>query len=359
MSKRILSIIRNESEFQCLPCDRINLDIERFSEYRDSDEHPAQEPFESPPIHTSKKAVKEFNGEIPTILSYFLDGSRKTYKVADVIIDGKYLPLIAGQVGVCIIQRDYDSHKLSVLREFCFLKNVIAFPDKANQDDLLHLQKKITERTGINFILFSYATKSVDKDPVDLGVGKIMSEMQDMEIETVRQMAEKHLMSNDHLLVIDGPLRFKKKFDLVQFRNVIGLSKTFRPSFTIGKGRHREDVGAITSGLDFGERTSAYKMVEADKTIGMWYMRIRPKRFMSNPLQGIVKIENYAIEPYEQENGLDAERVDIISGHILRERNVTPYKSDSRWASHIYPVYMAETYLKNSFMSDVKFQGLF
>jgi hypothetical protein len=92
---------------------------------------------------------------------------------------------------------------------------------------------------------------------------------------------------------------------------------------------------------------------------GMWYLRIRQPELMSMPLEGVVKLECYAVDPSEKEIGLDADRIDNISRFILQERNVTPYQSDGRWASHIYPIYMAETYLKRSFRSDAHFKALF
>lgn len=353
---RIIDVINGE-DFHCLPCVPLNLDVERFSEYRDSDEHPAEAPFERPPLAKAKKTVDECGQGIRSILRYFLDGSRRTYKIADVIMGGRYLPLVAGQVGVAVVGRKETGAGVEPLREFCQLRNVIAFPDKVNEDDLRNLEAKINQPGHPRFSLLRYQVKP-DRDPVDLGVAKIMSEMHDMEIHAVQSMANNHYLGNNRLLVIDGPLRFKKDFDLVQFRNVIGLSKSFRPSFSVGKGT-KQDVGAITSGLAFGERTSVFKTSEGTKVIGMWYMRLRPPQMMSDPLQGVVKMECYAIDPEEKEEGLDAERVDVISAHILRERNVTPFKADSRWANHIYPVYLAETYLKATFMSDIQFEALF
>ena len=172
-------------------------------------------------------------------------------------------------------------------------------------------------------------------------------------------MARENLLRNDSLLVIDGPLRFRKNLDVVQFRNVSGLSKSFRPSFTIKKGANRQDVGAITSHLDFAERSTVFRTLEDRNVIGMWYLRIRPKCQMANPLQGTIKLECFAVEPSERENGIEVDRIDCVSAHILRQRNVTPYKTDFRWASHIYPIFLAETYLKSSFMSDTYFRGLF
>lgn len=356
----ILSAIRKtlrRSGFDCLPCVSLNLDVERFVEYQDSDEHPAEIPFERPALKSGKTRVKEFGTSVPSIVRYFLDGSRRTYKVADVILDGRYLPLVAGQVGVCVLARRDDGSGVEPLREYCALENVIAFPDKLNENDAWDIQEKVNQPGFPRFNVLRYQVKP-DRDPVDLGVAKIMSRMHDLEIDAVLKMAAHHRLTNDQMLVIDGPLRFKKKFDLVQFRNVIGVSKSFRPSFAVGKNR-RQDVGAITSRLDFAERTSVFKTTEEDKTIGMWYMRIRPAGMMIDPLQGVIKMECYAVDAEDKDLGFDSERIDVISAQILRERNVTPFKADSRWATHIYPVYMAETYLKASFMSDVRFTALF
>lgn len=358
--KHILDIVKHAG-IDCLACDRVNLDIARFAEYRDSDEHPAEALFERPPLPGNRKRVVGANASGPTILRYFLDGSRRTYKVADVILDGHYLPLVAGQVGVAVMLRHDDGRRVEPVRKYCQFRNVLAFPDRTNADDLAHIQDRVNEHSSIPFEFIKYDVKP-ERDPVDLGVARVMKCMQDLEVDAVAALSGDGQLHNDSMLVVDGPLRFKemrsRAFNILQFRNVVGLSKTFRPSFTVGKGRHQESVGAITFGLAFGERTSVFRTTEDDKTIGMWYLRLRLRR-MADPLQGIVKMECYALEPADKEQGLDADRVDTISHYVLRERNVTPYGADSRWASHIYPVFMAESYLKASFLSDVRFKALF
>ncbi|MBN2311518.1 MAG: hypothetical protein JXR94_21250 [Candidatus Hydrogenedentes bacterium] len=356
---RVLSLISEAMESEhcrVLPCERVNLDAERFGEYLDSEEHPAERPFENPHTDSWKRNVALPRNPIPPILRYFLDGSRRTYKVADVVVGGRYLPLIAGQVGVAVIER-YSERSLRPLRQFCQCSNLLAFPGTIEAADITRLSEVLSEASVHSFKLVQYSYKK-DRDPVDLGVARIMSEMHDLEIQCVRMMAEDRLLATDRMLVIDGPLRFRKRLDMVQFRNVIGLSKTFRPSFSLGSGRRKKDVGVLAASLRCGERTTVFRTEEGEKLIGMWYLRIRPRRYMSNPLQGIVKAECYAVDHAETENGLDSARIDSISAHVYRERNVTPYKSDSRWASHVYPVFLAESFLKASFMSDVRFKAL-
>ncbi len=353
MAERILRVFRREG-VQCFG-ERHSLDVERFVDYQDSDEHPAEDLFETPALELGRKRISEVGSNIPPIVTYFLDGSRRTYKVADAIVNGRYLPVIAGQIGVAVLERSGTARGLSPLREFCRLKNVIALP--LPHEDVAYLQKAVRD-SGNNFELFKYELKP-DSDPVDLGVAKVMSEMHALEVSVVREMADRHLLRSDRVLVVDGPLRFKKQFDVVQFRNVVGVSKTFRPTFVVGKGKRKTDVGSITARLAFGERTSVFRTQEEQKILGMWYLRLRPPAMMNNPLQGVVKLETYAVEREEVENGLQSDRVDVLSAHILRERNVTPFKADQRWASHLYPIYLAESYLKASFASDVSFNALF
>ena len=97
-----------------------------------------------------------------------------------------------------------------------------------------------------------------------------------------------------------------------------------------------------------------YRSNYKSTTHGWWYVRLRPKETAYSPLQGIVKIEVFATGT-EQEDGLAEARADTISAYVLQERNVTPYNADTRWASHIYPIYLAETYLRSSFLSHERF----
>jgi hypothetical protein len=365
--EKILSTISKIGEktgFECLSSVAYNLDYERYQRTDEGHEHQAEDLFENPKLTEGKKLLKQLPIDLPSIFHYFLDGSRRTYKVGDIVFDGrKYYPLVAGQVGVAVVKK--NGTKVSPINKFCKFKNVLTFPDELSPQDLPFFQKHIKEACPkIDFRLLRYKVKSSDKDLNELAIAKIMKEMMDKEVAIVQEMANDNLLTTDRMLVIDGPLRFTQKIDITQFRNVIGISKTFRPTFTIGKGRKKISVGSITKNLKFGERTTVFKTIIDEgrineKRIGAWYLRLREPRRMSNPLQGIIKIETYAIEDLEKEKGLSTERVDNISSFILKERNVTPYGTDSRWATHLYPVYMAEKYIKSTFLSDIHFKALF
>lgn len=353
------------ADAKCLPCDRINLDYDRHREYLESEEHRAEGLFEHPAPRGASILTAAIDPSVPSILRYFLDGSRRTYKMADLIVRGRYLPLLAGQVGVAVVFRDTERNRLKPMRDYCFFENVLAFPKElATKEDLDTLAHRIREETGQSFILIHYDVKA-DRDPIDLGIASIMYHMAGLELRAVQKLVEERMLSGYSMLVKDGPLQYKnlrgRGFDITQFRNVIGLSKTFRPSFAVGKGRGRQDVGALTVSLEMSERTPVYKTLEAEegRLIGMWYLRIRPRSRMSNPLEGIIKAECYAIEDQEVQDGLDSERVRTISAHLLRERNVTPYGQDLRWATHIYPVYCAERFIKANLLSDIRFEAIF
>ena len=88
-------------------------------------------------------------------------------------------------------------------------------------------------------------------------------------------------------------------------------------------------------------------------------MRIHQKEKLKKPLDGVIKVEKIATTRDEKSDGFDTNTVDNISRSILLERNVTCYGNDDRWANHIYPIYLTELLLKNSFASDTFFLSIF
>lgn len=128
---------------------------------------------------------------------------------------------------------------------------------------------------------------------------------------------------------------------------------------TLGQGRGRQDLGNLTKGLNWKERTSVISPNRNEATThGWWYLRLRPCEKVYSPLQGIAKIEVFASSEEKDNNGVSEARADTISSYVFLERNVTPYNADTRWASHIYPIYLAETYLRSSFLSHERFKAM-
>ena len=56
---------------------------------------------------------------------------------------------------------------------------------------------------------------------------------------------------------------------------------------------------------------------------------------------------------------LDTEEVDLITAHIINERNPVCYGADSRWSNHLYPIYVTEMYAKSKYLSNTMFLNLF
>ena len=82
---------------------------------------------------TTTKSVKDLADRISKtgkpLFKFFLDGSRRTYKVDDIAYGKRLYPIIAGQIGVAVCERK-DEHTFKSVN----LKNplVISLPENAN-----------------------------------------------------------------------------------------------------------------------------------------------------------------------------------------------------------------------------------
>lgn len=298
--------------------------------------------------------------------SFFMDGSRRTYKIGDIVIDGgkKIYPVVIAQIRAGCTERDgakkLHSHQ-TILR-----KNLLLLSDKINTVDFREIQQRLM-RTAVAKKMFlevvSYRFESEKHNiPVNAAIAKANSMMHDMEIEILSNMVKSGSLDTDRMLVVDGPLQFlrqdtgKPEFSDL-FYNVIGVSKSFNPMLPAsGKSkRGGTQIGAELLKLEYGERTPVFmKENDRGRRFGVWYLRIRPKNRVSNPLEGIIKIEKMALEDY-YDSGIPTDIIDTISLSLLNECSPTCYGRDERWASHLYPVYLTETLIKSTFESDLVF----
>ena len=329
-----------------------------------TDLKPLQVPFENPPMqgrsYTSELPPTGPNQ--PSLFRYFLDGSRRVFSIAEVVVEGRYYPILAGQIGVGVIERR-DNGKLKPRSDHCTFKNLIVLPDKLSEDDYRTIQAEVDKSSRFKFQVMQYKTARLKADGTlsDLGVALIMREMHNAEIDTIQKLAQSGALRDDRMLVIDGGLQFgdQAKIDLNNFRNVAAVAKTFQPNINTGKGRMKFDIGTLTKRLEYGDRTYVFGQRFKKLQLGNWYLKLRPKEYMISPLQGVAKIEVFAVGPEEEENGIDQSRVSNISKSILSERNVTPYGKDARWAVHLYPIFQVEQYLKSRFANSSTFMGAF
>jgi hypothetical protein len=363
---KILDIIEKYSGGKCFYSDRYSLDNIFPPEFEDKDEE-----FRSDKIfETNNKLGKniqiDHTQSASSIFSYFLDGSRRTYKIADFASnDNKFLPIIGGQIGAAIcIRKNKRLKKYQLLK-----KNVLAVPDRmGGESERINNEIKMLKKHNLSIdqlLVYQYKVNP-DRTFENIAIAKIQFHMLSMEIELLTTMVHSNALSTDSMLIIDGSLQFSgiNEEDEYIFQNVIGISKTFNPHLQGILKTKKKEIGHHLTSLNFGERTSVYVyepegIGKRRLKIGAWYLRIRPNQYSMNPLDGVIKIEKIATSRREKSDGFESDLVDEISRAILLERNVTCYGNDKRWANHLYPIYLTELLLKSSFVNDHFFVNIF
>jgi hypothetical protein len=303
------------------------------------------------PLHRGKKHL----------FRYFLDGSLKTYYLGEYIIPALSFPFMAGEIAAACLFRN-DDGTLSVpsngfKRRICLLfPNRSLLPDSL-QIELEEMTKKLESYSGLK-VEPQYTEETESKDWRSSLRAKGISEMHETEVQLAKSVREK---STDGWLVIDGAIRKKIFLDL---ENLIGLAKSFSrlPIFEIEK-RTTLDIVKLLARLREGERTIIFKqsIAEGDaessvkKVLGFWYVRLRSGEWLENPLQGVVKVEMKIEKDLADTKIIDI--VNEVSKALMAERTVSPYPTP-RWHAHIYPIYVAENYIKSNFLSQYYFRGL-
>lgn len=345
-----------------------SLDLDHYYQepYQDEDDEIKEmgEPFESD--KSKKIRVIDLQEEDRTYsnFSYFMDGSRRTYKIGDMVLGGKKIfPVVVAQVRAGCTERDLEK-KLHTHGEIQ-RKNLLLLSDKMNDIDFAEIKQRIlkTQMAQSQFldVVKYHFDPAKDNVPVNAAIAKANAIMHDLEIGILQKMVTSAVLDPDHMLVVDGPLQFigqdngKPEF-ADMFYNVVGISKSFDPMLPTSNKAKRggTQIGAELLNLKYGERTPVFlKENSRHRLFGCWYLRIRPQNRVANPLEGIVKIEKMAT--VDDEEGISTSVVDNISRDILNEGSPTCYGRDKRWASHLYPVYLTETLIKSTFESDVVF----
>lgn len=312
------------------------------------------------------------------MFTYFLDGSRHTYKVDDIAYKNKIYPVIAGQIGVsCCKRKDKNMGSFSFDRRM-----VIALPKVASQSDwnkdvfFPHLCKKLNEFSflsslGIEFTdIIPYTTKVDEFERIEnKGIAVIQDLMIQREVAMVSRLVTEHKINARHYLMKDGSLEYrvdhlKNDREKRQFQNnfsyVVGVSKSFNPENC--KDKKGKNNSNMIADLPLYHRTPV-SMYSSPRLEGMkyavWYLRIRDKQYTTNTFDGILKIEKILVTDEQVHNGLETEEVDLITANIINERNPVCYGADTRWANHLYPVYVTESFAKSKYLSDTLFLSLF
>ena len=385
--KHILNCLESETSKKCIMTSRRQLDWERSSivEYDDDEKKVfAKKPGEThPPGQTqdcleNAKRWQSFSIQrgIESPLRFFLDGSRRTYRIADIPIGNRLFPLVAGQVGVGVCKR--DNKRIRPYGQFK-MHNVLAVPsgldvngkDAAHNFAFFNKLRQSINATGPRLLLDDIMgyTASVKDNAEDRAIMLIQDYMMTREKDMVRQLVADRQLSDESWLVKDGSLEYSKvdesdplHYTRVKdnYKHVIGLSKSFNPELMQLKGN--KSASRMLAELLPYHRTPAFRYISgmADGEFAIWYVRIRALQTINHsPFDGIVKVEKLLIDKDELRFGLDSSQVDDISAWVINERNPVCYGKDSRWANHIYPIYLTENYVKSKYMSTTCFTHLF
>ena len=315
------------------------------------------------------------------VITYFLDGSRHTYKVDDISYNKQVYPVIAGQVGVGCCKRVDRQMKA----ENFYRRLVISLPKVSNadgwDDDAFFAAKTVKlnksaelKRLDIEFsAILPYAIPA-DKQKgkiEDCGIACIQDYMIQSEKEMVDELVKAGKLNQNNYLLKDGSLEYKPmktgRGDLRElqkikhnYRWVIGVSKSFNPE-SIKDHTGKPNANYIAD-LPLFHRTPVAlyenRAYLGDVQFGVWYIRIRDKKHTRTPFDGVIKVEKILMDE-EIGIGIDSDEIDLLSATLINERTPTCYGTDKRWANHLYPVFLTESFVKSKYMSTETFLHLF
>jgi hypothetical protein len=390
MKDKVLQFIANETNGKCYQSFRYCADDEirmPTLDYEDKGSEFSLVKNSCGETDTSLKTTKSIKETVKKIIDseplfhFFLDGSRRTYKVDDIEINRNVYPIIAGQIGVACCQRHSpDKFKCAEFER----KLVLSLPNVANAEpsikaelffnklkDKVNNLSTLTKREIQFEKILSYNSKEQKEDTKfeHLEIATIQDEMIETEKKIVASLYDKGFINANKYLIKDGSLQYKPMKtgdfkELIKIKNhyksVVGVSKMFNPELCKDKdGKSNADKIAE---LGHFHRTPAYKYkseIVGNVHFAIWYVRIREKEHSASPFAGVLKIEKILITDEEIENGLDSQEVDLITANIINERNPVCYGKDDRWANHLYPIYLTETFIKSKYLSDINFLNLF
>ncbi len=329
----------------------INVDGER------EDRRPVYQPFETPRPQEEQLEVSDSPPDAQPLFRYFLDGSMRTTSAGHVVdTKQRFLPIFIAQIGVAATKLGHARITVETYKS----RNILFLPETFSEEDTRKARRLVkqaarTSRMPLDLDLECYGLEE-QKAPIDGARQKVLSAMHTMEVDLITNLADSGKVTRDSLLMIDGSLQFYNNLERAKeaFRNVVGVAKSFDLNQRIGKGQTAKEVGTLVAALRHRHRTPARKIEHRNLTIGAWYLRLHSARFHTSltSTDGVVKIEVFPDAATGVEPVLDTNRCSLISRNVLALRHPTTPWTDSRWASHLYPIHVTENYIKTRFRSD-------
>jgi hypothetical protein len=275
---------------------------------------------------------------------YFLDGSARTYFIGTALEGDRQTPIHVAQIGAVAVFREDDgqvhvakpsAHKLLLLMD----RDEVSFGPRVEET-----VRRAGERFDFVDLKEDDAYTERLKEPRSKAAHKANWRMRMLEWSIARQLSR----LENHWLVLDGGLGSEFR-EWREGRQFIGVAKSFNrePQFSVKDGRGKKPLNLyqLLADLPEGHRTAAFSVLSG--TVAVWYVRIRPQKYLDYPLMGVVKVEY----PNPSGEAVPSDLIDELSRALVGERSETPHGKDVRWHAHLYAIFLAEQAVKNSFLS--------
>ncbi len=153
------------------------------------------------------------------LFSFFLDGSRRVYKLDDIEYNNRVYPIFLGQIGASCCRRNLEGYikNFRTNNRLILAVPAIADPDGGHKSKFFEkLCEKINAESSLKPLNLSPLHKiisyrdSKNSDYADLAISKLHDEMLDMEKEFVNWLVkEERVLKPGNMLIKDGSLEYK------------------------------------------------------------------------------------------------------------------------------------------------------
>ncbi len=289
------------------------------------------------------RQVRELHRQERHIFRYFLDGSANTHYLGNVLEHERQSPVHLAQVGAVAIRRADDGRVRIAAADRRFL---LMLDQSALSDDLYEAVRRVLSITDTCELVNSAGNDDpfadgvqAAREPRSRAAHRANWRMRLREKAIAEQMADEMGTDTDLRLVLDGSLgsEYVEDWQLAHSPHVGVVKSTWKGMrFEIGRERRRVNLFQLLADLPAGHRTVAFSLREG--RLATWFVRLRGPQYLQFPLMGTLRVEI----PMPDIGFVNTELVDELSGALIAERSVTPYGKDTRWHSHLYPIWLAE-----------------
>jgi hypothetical protein len=197
--------------------------------------------------------------------------------------------------------------------------------------------------------------------------------MTDEEQILVAELCRQNKLDDESWLIKDGSLEYNPGYsnlDSTQwnnlranYQNVVGVSKMFDPELL--PDYEGNSLAKTIANLKPFERTKVYRYETKHSHKGrgtfssfyaVWYLRLRNSNFRETSFSDVVKCEMVLLN---EDKLIETDIVNVISANIIREAYPVCFGSDTRWANHLYPVFLTESFCKSHYINSNVILNLF